>query len=402
MVVRIVGTNAEEAGRLLTEARFETARQPRRGGEQGRRRGRGRRRHEHPRRPRHAARRPGHHRARGRVPRPPDASSTGPGRGRHDPEQGRPDGASTAGSRCSTRSPRRSSATGANTSCIFVPAAGAPDAILEAVGAGIGTIFCITEGIPALDMLQVVEVVRPGRRPADRPELPGRDVARPGQGRHHPGLDPPRPAGSASCRRSGTLTYEAVQAMTDAGHRPVDLRRHRRRPDHRDDLPRHPPAVRGGPRDRRDRAHRRDRRLGRGGGGGLGRRAPAGRADGRLHRRPDGARGQADGPRRGDHLGGSGDGGRQDRRARGGRASASPSRRPSCRRSSAPPATATRLAAVGALMELVAGDAPTILVAISTDDWPGSPTAADSQPTCRSEPGSTRPGSTCSARPSGR
>ncbi|MDP2350241.1 MAG: succinate--CoA ligase subunit alpha, partial [Chloroflexota bacterium] len=38
--------------------------------------------------------------------------------------------------------------TGANTSCIFVPAGGAPDAILEAVAAGVGTIFCITEGIP--------------------------------------------------------------------------------------------------------------------------------------------------------------------------------------------------------------------------------------------------------------
>src|SRR5690242_21761697 len=38
--------------------------------------------------------------------------------------------------------------TGANTSCIFVPAPGAPDAILEAVAAGIQTIFCITEGIP--------------------------------------------------------------------------------------------------------------------------------------------------------------------------------------------------------------------------------------------------------------
>jgi len=38
--------------------------------------------------------------------------------------------------------------TGANTSCIFVPAGGAPDAVLESVAAGIGTIFCITEGIP--------------------------------------------------------------------------------------------------------------------------------------------------------------------------------------------------------------------------------------------------------------
>src|SRR5262249_53323545 len=48
---------------------------------------------------------------------------------------------------------------GANTSCIFVPAAGAPDAILEAVGAGIGSVFCITEGIPALDMIPVVAAV---------------------------------------------------------------------------------------------------------------------------------------------------------------------------------------------------------------------------------------------------
>ena len=47
--------------------------------------------------------------------------------------------------------------TGANTSCIFVPAGGAPDAVLEAVAAGIKTIFCITEGIPALDMIPVVE-----------------------------------------------------------------------------------------------------------------------------------------------------------------------------------------------------------------------------------------------------
>ena len=51
-------------------------------------------------------------------------------------------------------------ATGANTSCIFVPAGGAPDAVLEAVAAGITTVFCITEGIPALDMVPVVEEVR--------------------------------------------------------------------------------------------------------------------------------------------------------------------------------------------------------------------------------------------------
>ena len=49
--------------------------------------------------------------------------------------------------------------TGADTSCIFVPAAGAPDSIAEAAAAGIKTIFCITEGIPALDMIPVVALV---------------------------------------------------------------------------------------------------------------------------------------------------------------------------------------------------------------------------------------------------
>src|SRR5678815_1470066 len=42
---------------------------------------------------------------------------------------------------------------GANTSLVFVPARFAADAILEAAGAGIGTIVCITEGVPAHDML---------------------------------------------------------------------------------------------------------------------------------------------------------------------------------------------------------------------------------------------------------
>ena len=107
--------------------------------------------------------------------------------------------------------------TGANTSLIFVPAAGAPDAVMEAAAAGIGTIFCITEGIPALDMVPAVEMVRAHGRAADRPELPGRHVARAGQGRDHPGHRSIARAGSASSAAPGTLTYEAVQAMTDAG-----------------------------------------------------------------------------------------------------------------------------------------------------------------------------------------
>jgi succinyl-CoA synthetase alpha subunit len=106
--------------------------------------------------------------------------------------------------------------TGANTSCIFVPAAGAPDAVLEAVAAGIRTIFCITEGIPALDMVPVVEAVRLAGARLIGPNCPGATSP----GRAKVGIIP----GSIHLEgrvgvvsRSGTLTYEAVQAMSDAG-----------------------------------------------------------------------------------------------------------------------------------------------------------------------------------------
>jgi succinyl-CoA synthetase alpha subunit len=106
--------------------------------------------------------------------------------------------------------------TGANTSCIFVPAAGAPDAVLEAVGAGIMTIFCITEGIPALDMIPVVEEVRLAGATLIGPNCPGATSP----GRAKVGIIPGsihREGRVGVVSRSGTLTYEAVQAMTDAG-----------------------------------------------------------------------------------------------------------------------------------------------------------------------------------------
>jgi succinyl-CoA synthetase alpha subunit len=106
--------------------------------------------------------------------------------------------------------------TGANASVIFVPAPGAPDAILEALDAGIATIFCITEHIPALDMLKVVpEVERRGARLVG-PNCPG--ATSPGQAKV--GIIPGsihRPGRVGLVSRSGTLTYEVVQAMTDAG-----------------------------------------------------------------------------------------------------------------------------------------------------------------------------------------
>jgi succinyl-CoA synthetase alpha subunit len=105
---------------------------------------------------------------------------------------------------------------GANTSCIFVPAGGAPDAIMEAVGAGISTIFCITEGIPALDMIPAVEAVRRAGARLIGPNCPGATSP----GRAKVGIIPGsvhKEGRVGVVSRSGTLTYEAVQAMTDAG-----------------------------------------------------------------------------------------------------------------------------------------------------------------------------------------
>ena len=106
--------------------------------------------------------------------------------------------------------------TGANASCIFVPAGGAPDAVLEAVAAGLKTIFCITEGIPVLDMIPVVEVVRLAGARLIGPNCPGATSP----GRAKVGIIPGsihREGRVGVVSRSGTLTYEAVQAMTDAG-----------------------------------------------------------------------------------------------------------------------------------------------------------------------------------------
>jgi succinyl-CoA synthetase alpha subunit len=106
--------------------------------------------------------------------------------------------------------------TGANTACIFVPAPGAPDAVLEAVAAGIATVFCITEGIPALDMIPVVEEVRLAGATLIGANCPGATSP----GRAKVGIIPGsihREGRVGVVSRSGTLTYEAVQAMTDAG-----------------------------------------------------------------------------------------------------------------------------------------------------------------------------------------
>jgi succinyl-CoA synthetase alpha subunit len=106
--------------------------------------------------------------------------------------------------------------TGANTSVIYVPAAGAPDAILEAVGAGIKTVFCITEHIPALDMLKVVHVVDAAGARLVGPNCPGATSV----GQAKVGIIPGsihRAGHVGVVSRSGTLTYEVVEALTEAG-----------------------------------------------------------------------------------------------------------------------------------------------------------------------------------------
>jgi succinyl-CoA synthetase alpha subunit len=106
--------------------------------------------------------------------------------------------------------------TGANASCIFVPAAFAPDAMLEAADAGLQLITCITEGIPALDMLRVHHVLRAKGVRLIGPNCPGLTTVGEAKVGIIPGdIHRPGPVGLVS--RSGTLTYEVVQAMTDAG-----------------------------------------------------------------------------------------------------------------------------------------------------------------------------------------
>lgn len=106
--------------------------------------------------------------------------------------------------------------TGANATMIFVPPAGAADAILEAVDAGIKVVIAVTEGVPVLDMARAYKIVKRSKSVLIGPNCPGVITPEECKIGIMPGfIHKKGPVGVLS--RSGTLTYEAAWQLTNMG-----------------------------------------------------------------------------------------------------------------------------------------------------------------------------------------